>query len=252
MIDLHTHILPETDDGSKNMEQSINMLKEAKNAGFNTVCCTPHYFENRFIKNKRENEDKISSLRAKAIEEKIDINIVLGNEIYINDKIIDNLDSKKISCIGNTKYLLIELPMTQEIKYLHEAFTEILEKGYKIIIAHPERYKYVQKNPNYFVDFINRGIYFQGNYASILGFYGREAKKTIKKLLKRNLIHILATDTHRDKTIYLEMDKINKKIKKIIGEKDFNIYTEENPKLVLNNSELITKEPKIKFLSKYY
>lgn len=246
MIDLHTHILPETDDGSKSIEQSIKILKEAKEAGFNTICCTPHYFEHSFIKTKEENEEKINTLRARVIEEKIDINIILGNEIYISDKIIENIDNQIVSCIGNTNYLLIELPMTQEIKYLHEIFTEILNKGYRIIIAHPERYKYVQKNPEYFIEFINRGIYFQGNYGSIIGKYGLEAQKTIKKLLKKNLIHVLSTDTHRDKSVYLEMDKINKKLKRIIDDKSFKILTEENPILLLSNNELIIQEPKIK------
>lgn len=246
MIDLHTHILQETDDGSKNIEQSIRIIKEAKNAGFDTICCTPHYFEYNFIKTKEENQEKINTLRAKAIEENIDIKLILGNEIYISDKIIDNIDKKVVSCIGDTNYLLIELPMTQEIKYLHEIFTEILNKGYKIIIAHPERYKYVQKNPDYFLEFIDRGIYFQGNYGSIIGKYGNDAKKTIKTLLKKNLIHILSTDTHRDNSIYLEMDKVNKKLKKIVDEKNLKILTEENPLLLLSNNELITLEPKIK------
>lgn len=246
MIDLHTHILPETDDGSKNIEQSIKMLKEAKEAGFDTICCTPHYFEHRFTKIKEENEEKINALRAKAAEEKIDIKIILGNEIYIYDKIVENVKDNNISCIGDTNYLLIELPMNQEIKYLHEMFTEILNSGYRIIIAHPERYKYVQKNPNYFIDFINRGIYFQGNYASIIGKYGSEAKKTIKTLVKNNLIHMLATDVHRDNSIYKDMKKIEKRLRKILKEREFDILTKENPLLLITNNELVTLEPKQK------
>lgn len=243
MIDLHSHILPNTDDGSGSLEESLNMLKEAKIAGFDTVCCTPHYFEQRYLKTKEQNIETISKLKAKAIEENIDINIILGNEIFISEKTLEAIECKKISCIGNTEYLLIELPMNQEIKYLREHLSEIMDKGYKIIIAHPERYLYVQKNPDYLIDFIDRGILFQSNYASILGRYGKGAEKTVKILLKNQLIHLFATDSHREKSIYTRMDEIQNKIRKVIDEEYFDILTKENPKLLLNNEDLITLEP---------
>lgn len=252
MIDLHCHILPNTDDGSKDLEESLKMLKEAKEAGFDTICCTPHYFEQRFIKTKEENEQMMIRLKAKALEEKIDINILLGNEVYISEKIVDTIKEKKVSCLGNTNYLLIELPMNQEIKYLDQILDEIIEMGYRIIIAHPERYLYVQKNPNYLIEFVNRGIYFQSNYASILGKYGKGAEKTVKILLKKNLIHILSTDTHRENSIYTYVDECKKRIEKIVDEKYFDILTQANLKLVLDNENLITLEPKKKKMLFWY
>lgn len=246
MIDLHTHVLPNTDDGSKKLEQSLNMLREAKEAGFNIICCTPHYLEQKCLKTRKENIQTIKSLREAVKENGINVKLLLGNEIYIYEKILEELESNKISCIGKSNYLLIELPMKQEIKYIDEVFLKIIGKGYRIIIAHPERYTYVQKDPNYLVKLIKMGIYFQGNYLSIIGGYGKPAEKTIKTLLKNNLIHILATDSHSDNSIYKKMDEINKKINKIIDEEYFKVLSYVNPKLVLKNEKLLVPKPKIK------
>lgn len=246
MIDLHTHILPNTDDGSKSTRQSLNMLREAKNAGFNIICCTPHYLEQKCLKTRKENIPTIRKLREDALKNNIDVKIELGNEIYINEGILEEIEEKKVSCIGKSNYLLVELPMKQELKYLDEIFLRIIEKGYRIVIAHPERYTYVQKDPNYLVDFIKMGIYFQGNYGSVIGRYGKTAEKTIRTLLKNNLIHILSTDAHTDNSMYLEMDEINKKILKIIDEEYLNLLSSLNPKLLLKNENLLVPKPKIK------
>ena len=90
------------------------------------------------------------------------------------------------------------------------------------------------------------GIYFQGNYGSVIGRYGKTAEKTIRTLLKNNLIHILSTDAHTDNSMYLEMDEINKKILKIIDEEYLNLLSSLNPKLLLKNENLLVPKPKIK------
>ena len=106
------------------------------------------------------------------------------------------------------------------------------------IIAHPERYKYVQDNPNILIDLIEKGVLFQANFASVIGHYGNNAKKTVIKLLQNNMIHCLGTDCHRAKTIYTNMDKILEHLNKILPKKEIEKLTTINPMKIISNQEI--------------
>jgi protein-tyrosine phosphatase len=105
----------------------------------------------------------------------------------------------------------------------------------KIILAHPERYEYVQKDISYLDEFIEMGILLQGNYESIIGKYGRKAEKTLKKLLKQGKIDLLATDTHKKGSTYSKMDEIENKLRKIVSEDYFEDLTTNIPRDILKN-----------------
>ena len=111
--------------------------------------------------------------------------------------------------------------------------------GYEVIIAHPERYKFVQEDIEYAKKWVDRGCLLQANYGSIVELYGKEAKKTLKKLLKLDLISFLGTDTHKQGTIYKEIPHILKKLKKYISEEKLYELTEINPKKILENEVII-------------
>ena len=238
MVDLHCHILPEVDDGAQNIEQSLNIAREAEKAGFTTICCTSHFMIPNYTSLKSDNEILLNKLQKELDNNEINIKLLLANEIYINESILELLKKDNISTIGESEYLLVELPMRQEIKFVDEIFEILKNNGYKIILAHPERYKYIQDNPNRLINLIEEGVIIQSNYASILGFYGNSAKKTFKKLLKSKMINILATDNHYEKTIYENMENIRKKLHKIISDEYFNLITIENPDKVIKNEEI--------------
>lgn len=242
MIDIHSHVLFGVDDGSKDITQSINMIKEAINAGFDTICVTPHYLEPYFKNNKRENDKVLGKLQEELIKQDIKINLILSNEVYITTNVKELLEFEKISTIGDSKYLLIEFPMNHEIKYVKDMLIEIRDLGYKIIIAHPERYSYVQKDISYLNDFLDMGIIFQCNYGSIIGKYGMAAKNTIKKLLKRKMVQCFGTDSHRDMSTYNDMKKILKKIEKVAGTDYYNIIINENPTHIIKDEDVIVLE----------
>lgn len=242
MIDLHCHILPGIDDGSRNIDETMQILKRAANSGFNTICFTPHYIEPQYINTKSENMQLLEEVQKKIREEKISLELLLGNEIFIDENMVERLEERKMATLAETKYVLIEIPMYQEIpkEVVQKMINDVIEKGYKVIIAHPERYTYIQKNPKKILEYFGTEVIFQGNYASIIGTYGRETKKTVKKLLKEKIIHYFATDTHHiDRCIYDDIEQIKKKILKITGEEYFEILTEKNPKLILENKNVI-------------
>lgn len=233
MIDFHSHILPNIDDGSISIEETVKMLKEAQKVGFTKIISTSHYIEGYYESDEKERLDLLKNLK----ENFQDIELYLGNEIYIAENMIQLVKDKKASTINNSKYILFELPMNTKTMLTKEMVYRIIENGNIPIIAHPERYSYVQDNPEYIEELAEMGAMFQANYGSILGIYGEKAKKTVKKLLKQDLIQFLGSDVHRTNQIYPLIPKAIKKMSKIISEEKIEELTTINPQKVLNNEE---------------
>ena len=236
MIDFHSHILPGIDDGSKTLEQSILMVNEAKEAGFTKIISTSHYMQGYYECDKERRKQLLSQVQDKVQG----IELYLGSEIYITNDIIQLLKNGQASSINNTRYVLFEFPLINT-KPMNdkEVIYRLIENGYIPIIAHPERYPFIQENPDYLFELEEMGALFQANYGSIIGMYGLKAKKTLKILLKNNLISFLGSDVHRNGQIYNKMEKVIKKLKKIISDEKFNEITEINPQKVLNNENII-------------
>lgn len=235
MIDVHTHILPNIDDGARSIENTISMLQEAKQAGFTDILFTPHYMENTY-----ENDINEITKRVEVVEEAtkrygININLHFGNEVYLTPDIHKKIINGQVQTLNKSQYVLVELPMHTKILYAEFEFERLIEKGFIPIMAHPERYSYVQDNIKYLEPFYKRGVLLQCNYASLIGHYGAEAKKTIKKLLKMDVVTFMASDVHRPQSIYTNMDKILKKLQKYTTEEQFERITEINAKKYLLN-----------------
>lgn len=237
---MHSHILDGIDDGSRNIEESIEIVNKLEKLGFVGVTATPHYIEGSLYEADNEEKRKhLIALQKNLIQRNINCNIYLGNEIYICSNIDKYIIEDKIYSINNTKYLLIELPFENEISSIDDYLFKLRSKGYIIIIAHPERYYYFQNAPDRLKEYIDMGILFQCNYGSITGRYGKSAKKTIKTFLKKGYVHLLATDVHSPKSSFFEdFPKIIKKITKIVGAEKVKDLTYNNAYKILSNIKL--------------
>lgn len=235
MIDCHSHILFNIDDGCINIEDSILTIKNLYNLGFDKIVLTPHYIKGSDYLSINK-EDKKEELEKRLKEEKINVELFLGNEIYIFDEIIEHLNENKMSSINNSKYILIELPLYDKINNIEDYIHEIKVNGYIPIIAHPERYLYYQKDYKKLKELKDMGVLFQCNYSSIIDNYGKEARKLFKYLLRKNLVDILSTDVHRpNSTVIKEFDLIKKKLIRKIGKTKFRKLSYETPLKILNN-----------------
>lgn len=238
MIDIHSHAIPNIDDGSSSVSETFNMIKEAEKVGFTNICLTPHFLLNYY----ETSADEIVFWKGQLqkVLFKRDINVVLhsGMEIYINNQMEELIKENRLLTIANSRYMLIELPLGNTVKYLDHALYFLQNIGITPIIAHPERYKCVQENLNLVNKYIEKGALIQCNYGSILERYGKQAKKTLKHLLKNNKVHFLGTDCHRENNLYLEIPEAVKKITKIIGKSKFEEISTINPKKVLENEDL--------------
>lgn len=237
MIDIHSHIIPNVDDGARSVEETFNILKEAQEAGFTDVILTSHFLLNYYETNAQELIFWKEKLQEVLKKQGTKINLHSGMEIYITNQMEELLENKKILTLANSRYMLIELPLATNVKYFDYVVYYLEAKGIKPIIAHPERYKCVQKDPDIVEEYIEKGCLIQCNYGSIVNLYGREAEKTIKTLLKKNQVHFLGSDVHRENGTYLIILDAIKKIRKIIEKNKINEITTINPKKILQNEE---------------
>ena len=237
MIDIHSHIIPNVDDGARSVEETFNILKEAQEAGFTDVILTSHFLLNYYETDAQELIFWKEKLQEVLKKQGTKINLHSGMEIYITNQMEELLENKKILTLANSRYMLIELPLATNVKYFDYVVYYLEAKGIKPIIAHPERYKCVQKDPDIVEEYIEKGCLIQCNYGSIVNLYGREAEKTIKTILKKNQVHFLGSDVHRENGTYLIILDAIKRIRKIIGENKINEITTINPKKILQNEE---------------
>ena len=181
MIDFHSHILPNIDDGSRSIEETFNLIKEAEKAGFESVISTSHYMENYYETDVPEREVWVKAILENLKTKNINTNLYLGNEIYFTDNIIELLEKRKASTINDTSYVLFELPLNAEPMNLYDVVYDMLQYKLVPILAHPERYSFVQKEPDLIYDLIEKGVLMQANYGSIVGQYGEKAQMIVRR-----------------------------------------------------------------------
>ena len=138
----------------------------------------------------------------------------------IDRDIIKLIKKDEVATINKSKYILVEFPMNSEEKDSINIMFELIRKGYLPILAHPERYSYVRKHPEKIDKYIEMGVLLQGNYLSLFGKYGKEAKKFLKKLLKQRKITILASDIHKERNKY-RIKRLKRKLMWLIRDKDY-------------------------------
>ena len=243
MIDFHTHILPNIDDGSRSIDETFNLIKEAKEAGFEGIVLTSHYIEKYYETNVPERDVWVNAISENLRNKGMDIDVYLGNEIYMSDNIIELLEDGKATTMNDTSYVLFELPMNAEPMNLYDMVYEMQQYKIVPILAHPERYSFVQTDPELIYDLIDKGVLMQANYGSIIGQYGKKAQMIVQKFLENNMIHMLGTDVHRQNTIYPKIPEIILELKSLIGEEKVKELTTINPELVINNKRIDIRKP---------
>lgn len=194
MIDIHTHILPNVDDGSPNLIQSIKMLKQAEDDGIKGIVCTPHVLRMNDFENEGMYFRQYEELKKMAREEGITVDIYLGAEIYITPEL--KLESRMATLNNNGTYFLVEFPMASIPRFAAEMFFQFIASGKIPIIAHPERNLGFLQHPEYAFEFVNRGALMQVNAGSLRGRFGQDIKKLAHTLLDHNLAHFVGSDCH--------------------------------------------------------
>lgn len=197
MVDLHSHILPNIDDGARSMKESIAMCRMAVANNITKVVCTSHFMPGTKIDDFIISRDtQLAALRGRLADENIPLELIPGAEIYVSDEIFYLSNVEKLH-IGKTKYVLVEfdfvgLTGARMLRYIEE----IRKSGVEVIVAHPERYKYIQNDYNIINMLRENGVLFQVNAGSLLGLFGKREFKLAKELCATNSAFFLASDAH--------------------------------------------------------
>ena len=239
MIDIHNHIIPNIDDGSDSLELSRELLKGAIDEGITDVCITPHFMKYGPYKVRKK---ELLSLFEQFKEDVSDLNVnlYLGNELYIDSELDELLANDEICTMNNSDYVLIEFPF-EEYKKDFDEYLYNVSLRYRIIIAHPERYKYVKNNPDFVNRWLREGYLLQSNTTSLLS---RESKKVIFDFIEKGKLSLIASDCH-DKYRPLSLINAHDLIRKKFSEETAELLMEINPGRVIENKAVISV-PKIK------
>lgn len=211
MIDIHTHVIPNVDDGSPNLETSLEMIRHEISIGVDTIYCTPHHIYHRYEKSVEEIKKAFQTLKEAVEKEKLPVKLYLGQEICYTHRedILGMLKAGKLLTLNNTNRVLLEFSFTREPEDLLDILYNFSINGYEVIIAHVERYEWISYDK--VVALINEGAKIQINSNSYLGLTTWKEKRFVKKLLKKGLVDYVASDTHSFRPSTL--DKSYKKIK---------------------------------------
>jgi protein-tyrosine phosphatase len=235
MVDLHCHAIYDVDDGSKNIDQTIRMIKNAEEIGYDAICFTPHYMEDGYRTSKVVLEQKLNRIRDLVKLEGIRVDLYLGEEIFIFPDLAENIDD--VLTLNNTKYVLFELPLLESLNYVDDVVYKLQSLGFVPILAHPERYYRTVTDFKYIEDLAKKGVLLQININSLIGRYGKQAKLLATKMLKKDMCAIVATDAHSS-TGYISAKESLEILEKIVGEDKAYELTSTNPRKILNNEEV--------------
>lgn len=196
--DVHTHLLPGVDDGVRDFETALSCINEMKRNGINKIYITPHFQTHRFKNDEDDIKYRFDELQKQLGEYVSDIELQLAGEYLIDSGFEERLKTKNLLAI-NDKYLLVEFSFNQSMLGMEELFFDIQMKGYEVILAHPERYHYLNQDSKLLNNLKEQGIYFQSNIMSFGGFYGSESMKRAYQYVDKGWINFLGTDIHGKK-----------------------------------------------------
>ena len=195
-VDIHTHILPYLDDGSENMETTLEMLRIAQREGITHMIATPHYRAGYYRADSERLYESLFQVQQLAEANGILIELYAGNEIYYRKELDDKLYEGNLCTLNGTEYVLVEFPTAENFVYIRNAMDELFCMGYTPIIAHVERYQCLTKNVDNVRELKDMGCGIQVNAASVTGENGFKSKRFVHKLLKKQLVDYIGTDAH--------------------------------------------------------
>jgi tyrosine-protein phosphatase YwqE len=225
--DMHSHLIPGIDDGSKSMDESIAMLAKFESLGYKKVITTPHIMSDYFKNTPEIILAGLENVQKTAAELNLSIEVEAAAEYYFDETLLDRLAKKEKLLTFGDNYVLFEFSFHSEPNHIEKLFFEFLTQGYKPVLAHFERYAFLFGALDKAAEWREKGINIQMNFNSLGGHYGPEVKKQAQALVDNKLIDFVATDCHRMDHLMILEESLTKPYFHKLGE------------LELKNSELL-------------
>ena len=196
VADMHSHLLPGIDDGSPNLETSIELIRRMMKLGFKKFVTTPHIMWEMYKNTPEIINEKLELLRSALKKEGIDTEIKAAAEYFLDEHVEQLLASKQKLLTVADNMVLVEFSLANQPFSAKEILFEMTMQGYQPVIAHPERYIYFEQARDFYDELKDAGCYFQLNINSISGYYGKSAEKLAQYLLKKEYYNFVGSDLH--------------------------------------------------------
>ena len=201
MIDIHSHIIFDVDDGPKTLEDSRRLLEESYRQGVRTIISTSHRRKGMFETPEEKIAANFKQVQDLAKQVADDLTVLYGAEIYYTSDVLKKLEEGTFPSLGGTKYVLIEFSMNTPYKDIHSALGNVIRLGMTPVVAHIERYHCLENDEDKVSELINMGCYMQVNSSNVLkpklfGDRYKFMKKRVQFFLERDLVHFVASDMH--------------------------------------------------------
>ncbi len=196
LVDFHNHVLPGIDDGSKSMEDSMEMLRNFEALGLKKVIASPHSMADGYINSNEKILQLRDEVRLEIKKNNINLEFDAAAEYYMDELFMEKLERKDLLTIGKN-YVLMELSYLSKPNNTSEVIYKMQVSGYGLILAHPERYPYYYEDSfAHYKNFKDRGVFFQINLGSLVGKYGAQAKYAAEKMIDENMVEFVSSDLH--------------------------------------------------------
>lgn len=195
LVDMHSHLIPGVDDGSKSMSDTILLIQGLSKLGIKHFITTPHIMSDIYPNVGSNLLAEGEKVRQELKNRGMDVTFQVAAEYYLDDHFMELLSKRDVLTFGDN-YVLFELSFMQEPPLLQEAIFEMQSAGYKPVLAHPERYLYYYNSFEVYESLHKQGVLLQLNLNSLVGQYSPHVKKTSEKLIKHQLISFLGSDCH--------------------------------------------------------
>ena len=193
MVDMHSHVLPGIDDGAKNPLESIALIKKMMSLGIKKIIATPHIMADYYRNTPETINNALAELKAELEKEEIEIDIEAAAEHYFDETFEDRIKRKELMIMGDN-YVLFEFSFISQPPNVIPVIQKLIDMGYKPILAHPERYSYLD------IDQLKTlrdwGTLLQLNTISLTGYYGKDTKKMAENLIDSQLVDFISSDMH--------------------------------------------------------
>jgi protein-tyrosine phosphatase len=233
MIDLHSHLLPGIDDGAPTLDVSLAMLDAYVANGFRTVATTPHLMNRLDAAYRERIERAFAQVEPHANER--GISLVRGFEIRLSPDLPKQLAQRDPIAYESTRVVLVDLPFTEWPLYADSILFNVQTAGYRVVLAHPERYPAFQTNPEKADELVGRGIVLQVTIGSFSGAFGKRAKRAAEALLERGVIQVLATDAHSAGHRMAAVPSGMRRLEELLGPDQLQRLLVEAPATLLND-----------------
>lgn len=241
MIDLHLHLLPSIDDGAHDLDVSVAMIALARHLGFTRLVATPHLSGPLPSSYSERIRSAHAQLRDRLAEG--DPTVDLGFEIQIFPGLPDQLAGGAALTLAGSTTVLTEVPFSGWPHHADNTFFELQSAGYRVVLAHPERYGALQDRPEKAFELAERGIMLQVTFGSLAGLFGKPAQRIAEALLAENAVSILASDAHSAGHRFVSVAEGKQRALDLVGPDRFDQLTRHNPAALLSDAPLPDAHP---------